>query len=267
MTPFISAIASWLVIAGVAFANVDVGSTLPNPSLDGLDGIERSLVDPQRVTVFLFFDPQQDHSVEVLSALAELQRDLEDTDVRWVGVVSDRFSPEQAVSALNESGARLETVIDSGDRLYGELGVRLYPTLGIADPGATLRAYLPYAKVNYMSALEAHLLHTLGRIDDAELDRALHPAAIDIDSTEAEVGRTLKLARMLWINGKKDRALAIAREAAEKAPNLAEPNALVGIFLVEDGRCEEARASLDQALEIDPDHPEAKEALLECQFS
>jgi tetratricopeptide (TPR) repeat protein len=267
VTPVISVIVSWLVIAGVAFANVDVGSTLPNPSLDGLDGIERPLVDRKRVTVFLFFDPQQDHSIEVLSALAELQRDLEDADVRWVGVVSDRFSPENAVSALNESGARLETVIDSGDRLYGELGVRLYPTLGIADAGATLRAYLPYSKINYMSTLEAHLLHTLGRIDDAELDRAMHPTAIDISSSEAEVGRTLKLARMLWANGKKDKALTMAREAAEKAPDLAEPHALVGVFLVEDGRCEEARASLDQALEIDPDHPEAKEALLECQFS
>ncbi len=267
MTPVISAIASWLVIAGVAFANVDVGSTLPNPSLNGLDGIERPLVDHQTVTVFLFFDPQQDRSIEVLSALAELQQDLEDADVRWVGVVSDRFSLEDAASVLDQSGARLETLIDSGDRLYGDLGVRLYPTLGIADTGATLRAYLPYAKVNYMSTLEAHLLHTLGRIDDAELDRELHPAAIDISSNEAEVGRTLKLARMLWINGKKDKALAMARETAEKAPDLAEPHALVGIFLVEDGRCEEARASLDKALEIDPNHSEARQALLACQFS
>lgn len=265
MTPVISAIVSWLVIAGVAFANVDVGSTLPNSSLEGLDGIRRSLVDPQRVTVFLFFDPQQDRSIEVLGALAELQQDLDDADVRWVGVVSDRFSPERALSALDNSGARLETVIDSGDRLYGNLGVRLYPTLGIADAGATLRAYIPYAKVNYMSTLEAHLLHTLGRIDDAELDRATHPTAIDISSTEAEIGRTLKLARMLWANGKKDKALTMAREAADKAPGLAEPYALVGIFLVEDSRCEEARTSLDKALEIDPDHPEAHEALIECQ--
>lgn len=264
MIPVIPVIASLLVAAGVAFANVEVGSALPNPSLAGLDGIERPLFDSQRVTVFLFFDPQQDHSREVLGALAELQKNLKDGDVRWVGVVSDRFSPESASSALTESGVSLETVIDAGDRLYGELGVRLYPTMGIADSDATLRAYLPYAKVNYMSALEAHLRHTLGQIDDAALDQALHPVAIDVSSNAAQVGRTLKLARMLWNSGKKEKALTIAREATETAPDLADPHALVGFFLVEDGFCEEGRASLSVALEIEPEHAEAQAALLEC---
>jgi len=258
-------IVSLLLTAGVAFANIEVGSALPNPSLAGLDGIERSLVDPERVTVFLFFDPQQIHSRDVLGALAELQREFDDTGVRWVGVVSDRFSSESAASALSDSGVRLETVVDSGDRLYGELGVRLYPTAGIADTDATLRAYLPYAKVNYMSGLEAHLRHTLGQIDDGALDRALHPTAVDVSSTAAAVGRTLKLARMLWDNGKADKALAKAREAAEAAPDLADAHALVGVFLAEQGLCEEARVNLTRALEIDPSHSEAGAALLVCR--
>jgi len=256
--------AALLVMTGVAFANVDVGSALPNPSLVGLDGVERALVDRQRATVFLFFDPRQDRSREVLGALADLQGEFDDTDVRWVGVVSDRFSSEDAASALSEIGVRLDTVVDSGDRLYGELGVRLYPSIGIADSQAILRAYLPYAKVNYMGAVEAHLRHVLGQIDDDALDRALHPTVGYVSSDAAAVGRTLKLARMLWDNGKRDKALAKAREAAEAAPDMADPHALVGIFLVEEGLCEEGRKSLSKALEIDPDQAEARAALLDC---
>ncbi len=200
----------------------------------------------------------------MLRAVAELQSEMKDADIHRVGVVSDRFPPETVASVLAGSGVSLEIVIDSGDQLYGELGVRLYPTIGIADSGGTLRAYLPYAQINYMSALEAHLRHALGQIDDGALDLALHPTSADVSSQEAEVGRLLKFARMLWEREKREKALAKAQEAVETAPDLADPHALVGFFQVEMGDCEEGRASLNRALEIDPNNPEALAALTKC---
>lgn len=264
MNSLISGIVSLLAVSGMAFANIEIGSPVPNPSMTGMDGVERTLVDPERVTAFLFFDPRQEHSLEVLRALADLQERMKDDDIYWVGVVSDRFQSETVTSALAESGVGLETVIDEGDRLYGELGVRLYPSIGIADPGGMLCAYLPYAKVNYMGALEAHLRHALGQIDDGALDRALHPTSVDVGSDEAEVGRLLKFARMLWDREKREKALAKAQEAVQAAPDLADPHALVGFFLAEMGNCEEARTSLNRALEMDPENSEALAALTKC---
>lgn len=256
-----------LIMSGMAFAYVDIGSPVPNPSLTGLDDVERSLVHSEGVTAFLFFDPQQDHSLEVLRSVAGLQSEMKDDDIHWVGVVSDRFPPETVASVLAGSGVSLETVIDSGDRLYGDLGVRLYPTIGIADSGGTLRAYLPYAKINYMGALEAHLRHALDQIDDEALDLALHPTSADVSSKEADAGRLLKFARMLWDREKRDKALAKAQEAVEAAPDLADPHAMVGFFQVEMGNCEEGRAHLKRALDIDPGHPEALAALTRCSSS
>ncbi len=264
MTSLISGLASVLVLSGMAFANIEIGSKVPNPSLAGLDGVEQSLVDPHGVTAFIFFHPQQEHSLEVLRALADLQGEMKDADIHWVGVVSDRFPSETVASVLAESGADLEVLIDSGDRLYGEMGVRLYPTMGIADSGGMLRASLPYTKVNYMGALQAHLRHALGQTDDATLDLALHPTSIDVGSHEAEVGRQLKFAQMLWDREKKEKALAKAQEAVEAAPELADPHALVGFFQVEMGNCEDGRENLNRALAIDPDHPKARAALSEC---
>lgn len=264
MIPLISGFISLVLLSGMAFANVELGEPIPNPSLPGLDGVERNLLDPQRVTTFVFFDPQQSHSIEVLGDLAELQKNLEGSDVCWVGVVSDRMSSEAVISALDESGVTLDIVVDIGDRLYGELGVRLFPSIGIADAGGALLAYLPYAKVNYMGSLEAYLGHALGRIDDGALERALNPSSTDVGTEEAQSRRILKFAHMLWDREKREKALEKAQEAVEIAPDLADAHATVGIFQVEMGNCEEGLASLNRALEIDPDHFEALAALGKC---
>lgn len=264
MTPLNSGVVSLLLISGLAFANVEIGSPVPNPSLADMDGVERHLLDPEHVTAFFFFDPAQDRSVEMLGNLAELQKRMEGADIHWVGVISDRFSSEAVVAVLGESGANLNIVVDTSDQLYGELGVRLYPSIGIADSGGALRAYLPYAKVNYMGSFEAHLRHTLGQIDDGELDRALNPTSANVGTHEAEIGRSLKFARMLWDREKREKALTKAQEAVTAAPDLADPHALVGCFQVEMGNCEEGRVSLNRALEIDPDHAEARAALEKC---
>jgi len=257
-------IASALAMVGLVFANVEVGSVVPEATLEGPAGVACSLVDSQRVTVFLFFDPDQEHSREVLQSLGRLQNGMGEPGVRWIGIVSDRVPEDVTAEVVDKAGVDLNIVVDRGDALYGALGVRLFPSIGIVDTEGLLRAYLPFAKVNYMGSVEAYLRHVLGQIDDEELQQALQPKSIDVHSQEAEIGRTLKFARMLWDAGKRDKALAKAQEAEENAPNLAGPHALVGFFLAEEGNCDEGRGHLDAALAIEPDHEGALAALSSC---
>lgn len=264
MTGVFSGLAPALVVAGVLFANVDVGSVLPNPTLPGLDGVERSLLSEGQVSAFVFFHPEQEHSLEALRDLAELRNEMAEKPVRWIGVVSDRFGGGAIRSALSETGVELETVVDEGDRLYGELGVRLYPSIGIADREGNLRAYLPYTKVNFMRSVQAHLQHTLGEIDDDELKVALRPKSVDFGGNGASAGRNIRFARMLLDAGKLDKALAKARDAVVASPESAEARALVGLILVEQGNCDAARKSLQRALELDPENATAKTALDRC---
>ncbi len=253
-----------LLAVTMAFSFVKVGTVVPNPTLAGVDGGEHALVDPERLTVFLFFDPSQPHSREVMEEMARLQEKLKDENLRWVGVVSDRFDPAQASQLTGETGLVLELLVDREDRLYGDLEVRLYPTLGVIDTQGKLLAYLPYRKVNFAGSLEAYLLHALGRIDDEQLARALEPRAAEVGGNGAEAARRLKFARMLWDRGKQEKALEMARQAVEAAPESAEANALVGIFLAGMGDCEGARASLARALELDPENEQARAALEGC---
>ena len=264
MNPFVCALASMTVTVAMAFANVEVGSVIPNPSLPGFDGTEHALVEPDRITAFVFFSPDHQHCREVLKEIADLQNDLADAGFRWVGIVSDRFLREAVSEAVEAAGADLILLVDTGDALYGDLGVRLYPTIGIVDGHGVLRAYLPYAKVNYMAAVEAHLRHAAGLIDDQQLQAALHPTSFQVDSDAAGVSRNLKFARMLLNSGKLDKALGKAVEAEEAAPGSSEAHAVVGVIFVEMGNCDEGRGHLQAALEIDPGNTEAAEALARC---
>ena len=264
MNPVVCALVSMTVTVAMAFANVEVGSVIPNPSLPAFDGAERTLAEPEVLTVFIFFSPDHQHCCEVLKEIADLQGDLDDDEFRWVGIVSDRFSREAVSEAVEAAGVDLMLLVDTGDTLYGELGVRLYPTIGIVDGESVLQAYLPYAKVNYMAAVEAHLRHAAGQINDQQLQAALHPTSFQVDSDVAGVGRNLKFARILLKSGKLDKALSKAVEAENAAPGSADAHALVGVILVEMGKCDEGRGHLESALNIDPGNTEAAEALARC---
>jgi len=253
-----------LLAVTMAFSFVKVGTVVPNPTLPGLEGGEHRLVDPGRLTVFLFFDPSQPHSREVMEEMAALQETMAGEDLRWVGVVSDRFDSAAAIALARDVGLELELVEDQGDRLYGDLEVRLYPTLGIIDQKGVLLAYLPYKKVNFTGTLEARLRHALGQLDDEALERALHPTSADIGSADAEAGRLLKFAGMLWDRGKRDKALAKARQAVEAVPGSAQAHAVLGFYLAEMGDCGEALPVLRKALELDPENATAASALQGC---
>lgn len=263
-----SPVRQWLLLmltsSWLAFANVDVGSPLPNPELTTLEGSSRRLLAEGKTEVFIFFNPAQENSVATLRALARLHGAMRDRPVEWVAVASDRFEASAVKGALLAAGLSFPTVVDAGDALYGELGVRLYPSLGIADTKGNLAAYLPYTKVDYVAKVRAHLLHTLGELDDAGLQAALAPGAVDRGGDDAVAHSNLNLARMLIKSGKTDKALERAQEAVRVAPDLAEAHALVGAILAQQGKCDEALPILARALELNPEEPTATEAQGRC---
>lgn len=253
-----------IVAAVIVFSFVNIGTVLPNPTLLGIDGVERSLLAEGTVSAFIFLNPEQEHSLEVLGDLAELRNEMAEKPIAWIAVVSDRFSTDTVRSVISEAGLEIETIVDTGDRLYGELGVRLYPSIGIADREGSLQAYLPFTKVNYMQSVRAHLLHALGEFDDDQLKDALHPKDVKVTGNDAVANRNISFARMLLEAGKPDKALAKARDAVEASPDSAEAQALVSLILAQQGNCDAAQENLQRALEIDPENATAQEAFGLC---
>jgi len=223
------------------------------------------LVVPGKVTVLAFVRPGQAHSAETLAHLATLSRELSPDRVAFAAVVSDRSPAAEVEALLGGAGARMPALADPGDELYGSLGVRLHPTVAVVDARGRLAAWEPFRKVNELEVLRARVREALGELSRTQAELSLAPAraAMPGDDRGAVARRDLNLGRMLLDR----RSYGPALQAARRALALEEgamAHALAGRALAGLGRCAEALAELDRALELEPGDARAREAREGC---
>jgi tetratricopeptide (TPR) repeat protein len=250
--------------AGRAFANVAVGEVVEDAELRTLDGGKASLVAKgAKANVVVFFRPHQEHSTDALKELAACQKDLEGKPVHWVAVVSSSWAPAETRAAVAETGIRMPVLVDDGDALYGRLGVRLHPTVGVLDAGRRLAAYEPFRQINYCDRVKARIRLVLGELDEAGVARADAPERSTTRTEDGVARRHLNYARMLLRIQKLDRALAEVQKALEVAPTAA-GYALQGEILAAQGKCPDALRAFDAALKIDPGSSVAVDGKKSC---
>jgi len=254
-------------LAGFAFANVEVGQTLENDELPTLDGRREALLSRKALAnVFIFFRPNHEHSLETLKAMALCEKEFAQKPVRWVAVVSAEADREAVQAAVAEAGIRMPVLLDEGDQLYGKIGVRLHPVVGIADEKFKLLDYVPFHKINYCDMIRVRVRKALREVDQAAVDRVDRPAKalMPSDIPGAVARRHVKLGEMLLKNKNYQKAADNARIAIEKLPGYAPAHALLGNALAGQGRCPEAGRAFAEALRIDPASRAAAEGQKAC---
>ncbi len=244
----------WPVV-GFAFANVATGDVLDNVELPTLDGRREALLSREALAnVFIFFRPKQDHSLETLKQMAGCERDFEGKRVHWVAIVSSIWERDEVTKMVAESGIRMPVLIDQGDALYGKLGVRLHPVVGVADDKFKLLAYEPFHKINYCDRIRAKIQYALHEIDAAAVARSENPERADMpgDIKGALAKRHLKMGEGYFRTQQYDKAVTSAEKAIESEPGLAAAHALLGDAYAALGRCDEAGRAWDEAVKADP---------------
>ena len=86
-----------------AFANVDVGETVENEELPGLEGGKKPLLQKGKVGVFVFFRPNQDHSEDTLTRLAEIEKEFAGKPVWFTAVGSDSWPAEEGEALVKRA--------------------------------------------------------------------------------------------------------------------------------------------------------------------
>lgn len=242
---------------GAAFHRAAIGDVIENAELPALSGGKQPLLADASVNVFVFFKPGQEHSRTTLTQLVQLEQEFTGKSVRWVAVVSDRFKLVMIDSEIKEIGITMPVLIDTGDELYGRLGVALIPNIGITDKQHKLIADLPFTKVNYSTVIRGFIQHQLKEISDAELQVILNPPTA-LQGGDVEVAhRNLKYAEKLFQAGQNEKALENVQNSLAMDPTLAAAYVLQGRILSEQGRRDEARNSYDKALDLDPSNEAA----------
>lgn len=232
-----------------AFRDLEIGAKVPNRKMPTLDGKSATLLGNAKANVFVFFRTEHDRSAQVLRQLAALEQELASKPVRFVGVVSSE-DPKDAVAALvRDTGIRMAVLVDDRDALYGELGVMLYPSIGIADARHTLAGYQPFRQLNFTDSMRGRIQRVLGEIDEAQLAAILDPPSNPVEVNRAKA--RLNLARKLLDAGDVDGAIASARKAVELEPDGAAAHAVLAEMLARGGKCAEASRESAAARKLD----------------
>ncbi len=236
-----------------AFRETAIGAPVQNHKMRTLDGRTDTLLGTQKANVFVFFRTGQDHSEQALRQLAVLEKEFAAKPVRFVGIVSSD-EPLDAVAALVQlTGVRMPVLVDEKDAVYGELGVVLHPSIGIADAKHVLVEYQPFRKLNLLDATRGRIQRVLGEITQAQLEAILNPAPTPIAVNRAHA--RVKLARTLLGAGAVDAAIQSARAAVALEPAVAENHAVLAETLARGGKCDEAAREAAEARRIDPAAP------------
>ncbi len=241
------------VASAEAFRETPVGATLHNRKMPTLDGKTESLLGNAKANVFVFFRTGQDHSEQALHQLAVLEKEFAAKPVRFVAVVSSD-EPKDAVAAMvREAGVRMPVLVDEKDALYGELGVVLHPSIGIADAQHKLVGYQPFRKLNLLDATRGRIQVVLGEITEAQLAAILDPPVTPVKVNRAHA--RVNLARKLLAAGAVDAAVQSARAAVALEPEHAENHAILAETLARGGQCDEAAREAAEARTLDAAAP------------
>ena len=242
-------------VSARAFANVAVGEALENVELTTLAGGKEALLSPQaQANVFIFFRPQQENSLKALKAIAECERAFAGKPVHWVAVVSSSWSAQEVRASVALAGARIPVLIDQGDALYGKLGVRLHPVVGVANEKFALIAYEPFQDVNYCDRVKGQVRYALKEISKTDLARTDAPErALFPDEVKGAVSnRFIKMGEMYLGMEQYDKAAAEARKLLQGDPRYAPAHVLLGDALSSQGKCAEAKLAYQEAVKLSP---------------
>ena len=233
------------------FREAPIGTRIRNRELPSIDGRATPLLGSARANVFVFVRSGQDHSEQVLRQLAQLDAETKGKAVRLVAIVSGD-EPADAVRVLvRETGVTFPVLVDAGDAFYGEMGVSLHPSAGIANERHELVAYQPFRKLNFLDAMRGRVQLALGELDEARLAAILDPPPAPTAVNRAAA--RLNLARKLLVAGAVDAAIESARAAVVLDPSLAGAHAVLAEALARRGSCDEAGRESEEAHRLEPD--------------
>lgn len=236
-----------------AFRETPIGGAIKDRRMPTLAGKTESFPGSAKANVFVFFRTAHDHSEQALKQLAVLEKEFAGKPVRFLAVVSSEEPRDEVAAMVRDAGLRMPVLVDEKDALYGELGVVLYPSIGIADAQHRLAAYQPFRRLNLLDATRGRIQLVLGEITEAQLEAVLDPPA-----SEVKVNRALaraNLARKLLQADAVELAVQSARAAVAMEPAHAENHAVLAEALARGGNCDEAAREAAVARKLDPATP------------
>lgn len=258
-------------------------------SSSDIDGKALTIPAGDRACMLLFVMAGQAQSKQ---AIAEARKILAAAGaVQVVVFVSGQNASDNARAALREGQLTCPAVADPDYAASGKMSVHVWPTTLVLKPNGELVAHLAGLSPSYAHDLEVYLQLAQGKLDQAALEQRLVPRDVVGDSPHQKAARHLQLgqrlleraqaeqaqkefaeglkiepketslqlgmARAQLVLGQSEQALATLKAIDPAALPAWQLSALRGWALVAQGQWDQARATLLEAVKLNPQPSEA----------
>jgi peroxiredoxin len=240
-----------------------------------------------RVVVLVYLSAQQTGSERAVVDAQRVVDRLAEEEVELLFVTADVGYRDEFAKLWREAKITRPLYFDPGRKLYGELGLIVFPTTLVVGRDGHLTHVISTRRTNYPFVLDAFLRHALGELDEAGLEAELDAKSLQLDTPVALALRHRAVARLLRDKGLfsgAERELKAALEldptnrqvrmdladllialgdptgclemlapVLEKDPHHRRALLIKGIALYKSGEDEAAKVALGEALVLNPD--------------
>ncbi|USN99277.1 MAG: tetratricopeptide repeat protein [Phycisphaeraceae bacterium] len=255
-----------LIASGVALGgpsdhvrNVKEGEAVPAfrmPTTNGKFIDNTAYAD--RVVVLVYLSAEQKSSELAAADSAQVIKKFKDDPVTLVHVTADVVHKPYFDRLRAEQG--IEDVplgLDASRKLYGDLGLIVFPTTIITDKEGKLKHVISTRSPEYPRVLEGYIRHALGEIDEQGLTEWLNAQPTEMGSPKSLASRHRAAARLLREKGMIEDARRELLKASEYDPE--DPNIRLDLAEI-DLDSDDAGDALTLAAAVLADQPEHRRA-------
>lgn len=237
------------------------GETAPEFSLNSVDGNVISLSDYKgSITVLLYLRTEQTRSLTNLDEVQDIYTRYKEKGIRMIGIIAKPENREAILKVMAERKIDFPVLIDSERTVYGNYGIRVYPSTVILDRDGRFAYGIPGHALSYKTRVEGDLRFMLGEITEKELAELFAPRA-KIDKATLAAERRYNLALKFLKLGLFEQAVDTAIQSIEANPDIAKSHILLGFLFLDMRDIDEAFEEFSTALQIAPDSHDAMTGL------
>lgn len=242
--------------------STQVGDEAPDFFLSTFKGEALSLNDLKgSIVILVYWKPDQRRSITTMKDIQDIYSSYKKKGVEIIGITADVEKRDSILGIIKNSEIDFPILLDPDREIYGNYGIRVYPSTVMIDREGTVSYTLPGHALTYKVKIEGNLRYMLGEIDKQELTRIVSPVKEIKDEERLAAERRYNLAVRFTETGMVEQAIKIAELSVKSSPDIAKSHILLGFLFLETEEPERAFEEFNRALEIDPLSHDAKTGL------
>lgn len=252
----------FLLLSPYAYAgavSIPMGGKAPDFTLDTIDGKKVSLSDyKEKIVVLIYWRTDHKRSSKTLEDGQEIFNKYSGKGVQFLGVVTDSENHDDVHKTVGDLKVAFPILTDAGRQVYGEYGVRVYPSTVVIDAEGNLVYDIPGHAVTYKTTLESYIKYLLKEVNDKELESLLNPHKEVADEATLSAERNYNLALKFTESGLIDQSIDAVKKSVQARPDMVKALILLGFLYLEDREADLALEAFNKALKVNPASNDAK---------